>query len=81
MLVGNFEFNHNHNYDLTAKGDHLGVTQAFNFVTPKRDQSGRALRKFLTLKETGKKKKEKKKKKENLTILSLCIILCFFPVP
>ena len=36
MLVGNL--------NLTPKGDHLGVAQAF--VTPKRDQSGRGLSKF-----------------------------------
>ena len=36
MLVGNL--------NLTPKGDHLGVAQAF--VNPKGDQSGRGLSKF-----------------------------------
>ena len=63
--------------NLTPKGDHLGVTEAFE--TPKREQSGRGFRKIFTLKETA--LKGKKEEKENLTSVSLRVILCFFNEP
>ena len=66
------------NLNLTPKGDHLGVAQAF--LTPKVDQSGRGLSKFWPPKRD-RLKKGKKKKKENLTSVSLRIILCFFVEP
>ena len=66
MLVGNFEFNP------SGAGPKL-------FVTPKGDQSGRSLSKFWPLKETT--LKGKKEEKENLTSVSLHVILCFFAEP
>ena len=64
--------------NLTPKGDHLGVAQAFC------DPEGRPIWAWLMQILTPKRNRlitEKKRKKENLTSVSLRVILCFLAEP